>query len=228
MSPDRPMPPLSPDLRDRVLREVRATSAPTRGQLLWRHFLAGVLGCGFMLGIFSWASGFRQGPRPDSLVLWTSLGAALIAGLAGWLILRRGRSVLGRPASLRLAVVAAAPLALFLYKVAVSAQFTGMMDRWPDRPGLKCLGLGTSMALGPFVALVLILRRTEPNHPRVLGMSLGLVAAVVAWVLTDLWCPVAYIPHLLLGHVLPVAILVGLGAAIGRWQLGIRAGRGRG
>jgi hypothetical protein len=41
---------------------------------------------------------------------------------------------------------------------------------------------------------------------------------VCAWLLVDLWCPVAYFPHLVLGHVLPIIVLALLGAWIGdRW-----------
>jgi hypothetical protein len=43
----------------------------------------------------------------------------------------------------------------------------------------------------------------------------------VVWVLVDLWCPVAYLPHLLLGHVLPLALAVGAGAMLGRFVLGL-------
>jgi hypothetical protein len=39
--------------------------------------------------------------------------------------------------------------------------------------------------------------------------------------LVDLWCPVGYVPHLLLGHVLPIAILSLAGALIGGRVLGI-------
>ena len=73
------------------------------------------------------------------------------------------------------------------------------------------------MALGPFAAMVFVLRGTEPSHPRALGMSLGVVAAGAAWVFTDLWCPVAWPLHLLLGHVLPILLFAALGAGVGRW-----------
>ena len=39
--------------------------------------------------------------------------------------------------------------------------------------------------------------------------------------LVDLWCPVGYVPHLLLGHVLPIAILSVAGGLIGGRVLGI-------
>ena len=217
MNPNQPDPQPSADLRARVLQSVRANPAPTRGQTLWRNFLLGVVGGGALLSVFAWANGVRQEARADALVVGTSVGAAMIAIGAAALIVGRGRSAVGRPASVRLAAAVGLPVALLLWKVGFTAQFAGMADRWPDRPGLKCL------ALGPFSALVWMLRNTEPNHPRLMGSALGVIAAGVAWVFTDLWCPVAYLPHLMLGHVLPIVILAGLGAAIGRWLLGFRS-----
>jgi hypothetical protein len=43
-----------------------------------------------------------------------------------------------------------------------------------------------------------------------------------ATLLVDLWCPVAYVPHLLLGHTLPVALLSLIGAWLGHRFLTIR------
>ena len=37
----------------------------------------------------------------------------------------------------------------------------------------------------------------------------------MTWMLVDLWCPVAYVGHLLLGHVLPIAVFATIGAAAG-------------
>jgi hypothetical protein len=51
---------------------------------------------------------------------------------------------------------------------------------------------------------------------------MGVAAAACAWVFVDLWCPVAYVPHLMLGHVLPMAILGSVGALLGRFLLQVR------
>ena len=52
---------------------------------------------------------------------------------------------------------------------------------------------------------------------------MGLAAGAWGWVVVDLWCPVAYIPHLLLGHVLPLIVLAGVGALLGRAFLSLRS-----
>ncbi len=213
---DTPLAP-SAELRARVFAATRAKPAPTRGQTFWRWSLAGFAGAALSAAIFVWAEGVRPGPRPDGLIAATSIGAAIAALIAAIVILGNRRAVLGPRLGVRVAVMVGLPLVLFIWKIAMSAQFSDMMVEWPERPGLRCLGLGTAMALGPFAAMVFVLRRTEPNHPRALGMSLGVIAAGGAWVLTDLWCPVAWPLHLLLGHVLPMVLLAALGAGMGRW-----------
>ena len=46
--------------------------------------------------------------------------------------------------------------------------------------------------------------------------ALGAATALYASVLVDFWCPVGYVGHVLLGHVLPIALAGVLGFAIGR------------
>jgi hypothetical protein len=44
----------------------------------------------------------------------------------------------------------------------------------------------------------------------------------MAWLLVDLWCPVGHFGHLLVGHVLPIALLVVGGALLGRRYVAVR------
>jgi hypothetical protein len=41
--------------------------------------------------------------------------------------------------------------------------------------------------------------------------------------LVDLWCPVAYVPHLFIGHVLPLVLATIAGAVVGGPVIGIRS-----
>jgi hypothetical protein len=45
---------------------------------------------------------------------------------------------------------------------------------------------------------------------------MGFAAGAYAWFVVDLWCPVAYVPHLLIGHLLPLFLLAGAGALLGK------------
>jgi hypothetical protein len=94
----------------------------------------------------------------------------------------------------------------------------GLADRWPTRPGLRCLVLSIMTGALPLFAALVAWRRTDPITPVMTGAAFGAGAGLGSAVLVDLWCPVSYLPHLLLGHVLPIAVLAGLVALVG-WRL---------
>lgn len=199
-------------LRARVFAAIAEAPAPTRTEhqrrSLW--LLAGATL--FSLGVFAAAGGVRGAPRPPVLILATSLGTAALAALATTLALWPGRSRFSRPrATLWLAVILV-PAALLLWKMGMSALVEGMSRAWPERVGLRCLRLGLLTGAAPLAAALMALRGSDPVHPYTLGAALGAAAGLAAGVLVDLWCPVAYVPHLLVGHLLPIAIFGTLGA----------------
>jgi hypothetical protein len=61
-----------------------------------------------------------------------------------------------------------------------------------------------------------IRRRSDPVHPAIAGAVLGITAGVAAGTFVDLWCPVAHLPHVLLGHILPLVVAALIGAYVGR------------
>jgi hypothetical protein len=95
------------------------------------------------------------------------------------------------------------------------------MVAWPERPGERCLALSLLVAAGPLLSFLAI-RRGTPVQPALNGAVIGFAAGAFAWVAADLWCPVGYVPHVLLGHVLPLAVLAGAGALLGRALLSPR------
>ena len=207
----------SPDLKQRVLAAAGNAPAPTRGQVLRAR--AWLFGCGVVgaLAIFFVKGGLRVTARPPSLVALTSLGTAVLAGAGMFVLFTRGRSMLGRP---RLALLGAALLstaAFLAWKYGVSSYY-GLTERWPTRPGFRCLALSISMGALPLCAALLSSRRAAPLTPIATGAAFGAGAGLGSTVLVDLWCPVAYLPHLLVGHVLPIVVLAVLGGALG-WRL---------
>jgi hypothetical protein len=209
---------LSPDFKQRVLAAAAAAPAPTRAQTvrarLWL-FAAGIAGA---LAIFFIKGGVRVTNRPPSLVAITSLGTSVIGGLGLYfLFTRRGRSVLRRPTAWLVLAAVLAAVGFVIWKVAFSAHY-GLAGRWPDRAGFRCLRLSLMTGSLPLFAALAAWRRTDPLTPMATGAAFGAGAGLASAVLVDLWCPVAYLPHLLLGHVLPIVILAGLGALLG-WQI---------
>ena len=79
-----------------------------------------------------------------------------------------------------------------------------------------------AIAIGPLVAFAIARHRSDPRRPVLTGFAAGLAIGAITSLLTDLWCPVAYVPHLLLGHLLPIALLGGLGAWLGRVAMALR------
>ena len=212
----------SSDLRARILDAARREPAATRQAHRWRTAALLLAGTTSLGGVFLLAGGVRLMGRPAFLVEVTGLGAALVAlgALVG--AFGRGRSMLGRPLWQLALVALAAPALLFAWKLGWAASFDLAM--WQtERPGFRCLGWSLAMGAGPLVALVLARRGSDPIRPAGTGLGLGVAAGALAWALLDLWCPVAHPAHLLLGHVLPLVLLAGAGALLGRAVIAIRA-----
>lgn len=217
--------PLPAGLRDRILRQVEAEPAPTRAATQWRAALYVFLAFALSLTVFFWMGGVRMGraggadpevaDRSVALVAATAGGTALLALGVIWVAFARGRSALGRPRVLLAALAVASPLILLFWKLVVSAQVDDMTIEWATRPGFRCLKLTLATGLFPLLAFVMARKGSDPVHPYTLGASLGAAAGTFAALLTDLWCPVAYLPHLLLGHVLPLVSLTAVGAGLG-------------
>jgi hypothetical protein len=211
-------------LEGRILAAVARESAPTRGELRARTRWLGAAAAAGAAAVFAWAGGLRAAPRPVLLIIATSLGTAALAALAFALAVSPGRGRMSRPRLELLAAVAVIPAALLLWKVCASSVFDGMTAAWPDRPGLRCLYLTLAAGAWPLAAALLSFRGSDPVHPFSTGAALGAAAGLAAAVLVDLWCPVAYPPHLTLGHLLPIAVLAALGA-LGGFRLRPRIGR---
>ena len=229
---------MSAELKAWVLAAAAAEPAPTRAGVKRRNVLIGMLAAASGVGAFvvfalltSEGQLVRLGgevmphqhlERSAWLVVTTAGGALGVAAVALWFALCRGRSMLGRPRSWLLYGIALIPLGLFAWKVSCSLAFGDPMAEWPERAGLRCLSLSLLVAAGPLLAL-LAARRSAPVHPALNGAAIGVASGACAWVAVDLWCPVAFVPHLLLGHVLPLCILAGAGALLGQMLLSLRS-----
>jgi hypothetical protein len=210
------------ELRARVLDRASREPAPTRSQHSARQRVVLGLALCVSLLVFFACGGIRSSPRPSRLMLETTLGSATLAVLVAVIALGRGRSMLGRPRPWLAAVVVSTPIALFAWRVLTSARYPGMAAEWSSRPGLRCLVLSGVLAATPLLGLLWLRRGTDPVHPRMSAAALAAAAGAGSWVLVDLWCPVGYVPHLLLGHVAPVVLLTLLSAVLGSRMLKLR------
>ena len=208
---------LAPDLKSRVLAAVQAEPAPTQTAVRQRGWLTLAISAAITLAIFVQFGGIRTYGRPGLLVVWTCLGWSVATSAAAALAVARGRSMLGRSTVSLVMLIVATPLALLAWKVAVTVPFgPRMIAPWPGRPGFRCLGLSLAMAAPLLVALVVMRRGSDPVHPGIAGAALGITAGVAAGTFVDLWCPIAYLPHVLLGHILPLLVVATFGAWAGR------------
>ncbi|HKE17451.1 MAG TPA: NrsF family protein [Kofleriaceae bacterium] len=216
--------------RTELLDRIRAEPSPTRLQHRVRCLAAAALALAIMVAIFLAFGGVRPGGppehgqylvRPIELMVATWIGAAALSLLAAWQLVGRGPSMLGRRLTWLAGLSALVVVSLVVWKLAVSSEFADMTRRWPHRVGLKCLLLSLALGGWPLAALVFARRRSDVIHPRATGAALGVVAGAATWLFIDLWCPVAYLPHLLLGHVLPIALFATAGASLGRRWIAI-------
>jgi hypothetical protein len=205
------------EMKGRVLAAVRAEPAPTRSVARQRAWLTLGIAAALAIAVFAHFGGIRTSGRPGLLILGTCLGWSVVASAAAAIAVARGRSMLGRSTVALLILIGAAPLVLLAWKIGVTVPFgREMTAAWPGRPGFRCLGLSLAMATPLLVALLVIRRGSDPVHPGVAGAALGITAAIAAGTLVDLWCPVAYLPHVLLGHILPLVVAAAFGALAGR------------
>src|SRR5215470_2982392 len=137
------------DLKTRVLAAVAAEPSPSRSEARRRHFLLLVAAVSISVVVFLAMGGVRPYARPVALWIGTSAGALLVAAAAVAVAVRRGPSMLGRPAALLVGVALATPLLLLLWKIGLSERFPGMMEPWVTKRGFRCLGLALGVGAAP-------------------------------------------------------------------------------
>jgi hypothetical protein len=115
------------------------------------------------------------------------------------------------------------PVALLALKGGASAAVTGMSRPWPERPGFRCFYLSCACLVVPLLCFFWARRGTALEHATWRGVAAGTAIGACVWALVDLNCPVGYVPHLLLGHVLPLLIASALGAVLGKPMLSLRS-----
>src|SRR5262249_28068131 len=158
--------------------------------------------------VFAKAGGLRIYDRPGLLVVWSCVGWIVAASAAAAFGVARGRSMLGRSTASLVTLIIALPIVLLAWKIGVTVPFgPEMMASWPVYPARRSLVLSLAMAAPLLVAFLVMRRRSAPMHPGMAGAVPGITPGIAAGTPFDLWSPIAYPPHLLLGHILPLLVL---------------------
>lgn len=145
------------------------------------------------------------------------VGAAIVAGSAAlalaatWAARPRRRSMLAPPRALLLGVALGLPLLVGAWLALWHGEYVDPFTR----TGWRCFALTALTAPWPLAVLVRASHRIEPRHPGTTGAALGAAAGGWAAAMVELWCPLSEGAHVLVGHVLPLAALALVGAAIG-------------
>jgi hypothetical protein len=211
------------DLRAKIFDHVKRERSPTRSGVAARTSVVLVAAVVSAAVLFAHLGGMHVGPRPIAYVCGTVTGWSIVAVIATWLAFARGRTMLGRSRGCLFAVVVLTPVVLFAWMLLWNARYPETLTAWPGRIGLRCLAFTMTMAAWPLVALAYIRRERDPIHPGLAGAARGVSAGALAGIVVDLWCPIANPAHVLLGHIVPMAILMTVGGAAGRLLAGIRA-----
>ena len=199
-------------IRNAVTTEV----APTRGAVIRRRRLAlGATAAWALLYLVT--LGIR--PELSSLALWYA-GALLALPIAlCWLTLavaaRMGDDSLG------LRVQVAAPVALLVPAGFLALALVLPMPHdtqvvsalWPG--ALRCFELTLVGAAPPLLFAAIAFRRSFPASARYRGALLGAACGLLASSVMNLHCPVLDPMHLVIGHVVPVVLVILLCALTG-------------
>lgn len=207
----------SAELRARVMAAVAGEPVPARPEGERRR-AAVAIGAGAALVVGSLAAARPSlAGRPTAYVGALLAAWALVGVIATWAATTRGRSMLGRSPGWRLAVALGTPLALVVTSMAAAAVWPSPALELPPAAHAICFAMTFGLAVGPLVLLLVLHGATDPVRPGLTASSLAAAAGAWGAVAITLHCGVATPEHVLLGHVLPVALLAAAGVATGRF-----------
>lgn len=215
---------LPPDLKTRVLEATKREPSPTRDEhrsKAMQFMVAGIVGA---LIVFFGTGGPDMGHRSASFF---AVSAALLvaASILVSVVTLGGfrKSMVGAPTDRLVAVALLAGPAVWGIELA-------LRTIWPQNYGhsaslqstVICHLCTLGMAFGPMMALFRVRRFTDAVHPGALGAAFGASAGAWGAVLIDLHCASPDLAHIGLAHALPVLLLAGVGALLGKKLLAPR------
>jgi hypothetical protein len=203
-------------LRTAVQKNPRPTRPESRRRVVGVHAIAILV----MLGIFEAAGGAAHGSgRPALLTIVVVAAVSLVGVAATFLATPSKGSMLERPWWVHLGLVLLAPVAI---TVAMTV-WHHFYDEPFQRFGWRCMGLTIAMGIALGTAMFAVRRARVIHHPGSTGGALGATAGVWATMLVDVWCPLTNLPHVVVGHALPVLVLGLVGVLAGTKILALKS-----
>jgi hypothetical protein len=170
--------------------------------------------------------GVHPGARPAGYVVSLDAAWLLVAAFATWWAVGRGGSMLGRPAASRVGVAVLTPVAMLVLWWSIARVWPSSLENESGWFAIAQCVVGTGLlGIGPLLSFVYIHRGSEVVRPSLSGAALGAAAGGWAAVALVIICRHASASHMILGHIVPVALMVLIGAAIGARALAIRLDR---
>ena len=182
-----------------------------------------VLAIGFAFSVA--VSVYLGGPGAALPAGYTALlGAAwlLVGVVATWEGVARGRSMLGRPAMVRVLVAVLTPVALLATSLAVALTWPQTSPAATMQAHAICVVFTLLFALGPLVAFAIVRRRSDPVAPRLTGAAIGAASGAWGALGIEMHCGHASAVHVLVGHVAPVVLLTLVGVLVGDRVIALR------
>jgi hypothetical protein len=212
-------------LRARVLAAAAATPSPTRSQGNRVAVVLAVVSLVVATVVFELTGGLAHSAgRPLGITIAVAGGWSAAAAFLTWLAVGRGRSTLARHPLLLVIAAMMSPVALFVWM----RVFYGTYQEPFHRAGYRCLAYTLIMAVTPLATFLWLRRGVAPSRPSALGAAAGAACGAWAGVIIDLWCPLTAPAHALLGHVLPLTLVIIVGAVLGDRMLGVSRRKGKG
>lgn len=212
----------SPDLRERIEAELKGRRVPSRQQHRARS-TAVILASVMPIVAMAAMRGVHAGGRPLGYVATIAIAWTALAALATAFVLR-SETTLGRPRPALAALAPALPIALATVSIAANLAFPetlhGMEDVAPT--GLMCTAMAIGLSVLPVAALLYVYRRSDPVRPVALGGALGAVAASWSGAVLATQCPQTTPGHVVLAHVVPIALTAVVAAVVGSRVLALR------
>jgi len=220
-------PAISAKLQDKLRSALTPALMPVKPipsqRMLVLMFLAVFVPCATVLVAFLSKIGLALMTRTQVVSMTAILAAAgtLFSWLLAWEMVPGSRRVFSPSLTLAATGIGVVALIALLFSWRVSAHFVS--DGWP------CAALELIIAIPGAALFWLVARRGALFASSGLGATIAGIAAALALIPLQSQCMLQQAPHLLVWHVGTAALLIGLGAFLGRksWAMVLASRSGR-